>query len=704
MAARTKPRQGSSTTPSTRLGRFRAWLAGADHERRLSTRLLRWALVLVPAGFLLLVLFFGIAYATVHIPSPSELAGAHSTLVLDRRGRVMARLHAEADRVDVPAQQIPGVMRNAVLAAEDHNFYHHGGVSLPSIIRAGFVNLFHLGVRQGGSTITQQYVKNAYVGTQRTLLRKVKEAIVAMKLERKESKDQILTDYLNTIYFGRGAYGIEAAARTYFGVSARSLNLPQSALLAGVIRAPELLDPIRHPDAAMQRRNTVLGQMAGFGFISSEEAATAQKAALGAREGGTAKAPLVGAYFVEDVRRLLVSEYGAARVYRGGLVVRTTLDLTRQKAAEAAVRSVLDKPTDPEAALVSVDSDTGEVLAMVGGRKFSEQQFNLASQGHRQPGSSFKPFVLSAALQQDIALKSTFRAPASITLKTGFEPWKVSNYDKKDYGTIDLLNATEFSVNTVYAQLVLKVGPDAAAKAAKDAGIVSKLSAVPSITLGTSTVTPEELAGAYADFANGGTHIVPHIIRSITEADGHSLFKEAAIRKSAFDPKVANTVAYALTQVVQKGTGKRAQLGNRPVGGKTGTTENHVDAWFCGFTRQISTVVWMGYPQGGRTMEHVRGIAVTGGSFPAMIWKAYMEKAVEGTPVEPFGKPNFGGETLGATPVATTTSSPTATPTATPTVLPTTPGPKPSPTKTPKPKPSPSPSPSPTGAATATPG
>jgi membrane peptidoglycan carboxypeptidase len=213
-----------------------------------------------------------------------------------------------------------------------------------------------------------------------------------------------------------------------------------------------------------------------------------------------------------------------------------------------------------------------------------------------------------------------------------------------------------------------------------------------------------ELAGAYADFANGGTHVAPHLIRSITDANGREIFKEKAVRLNALDPKVANTVAYALTQVVQKGTGQRAQLGNRPVGGKTGTTENHVDAWFSGFTRQIATTVWMGYPQGGRTMEHVRGIAVTGGSFPAMIWKAFMEKAVEGMPVEGFGKPNFGGETLGATPVPTSTTSPSATPSAIPSIMPSkTPEPNPSPTNTGKPKPSPSPSPTGTATAGATP-
>jgi 1A family penicillin-binding protein len=669
-------------------------------ERRFFPRVKRSLLVGIPAGLVLLIVFFGTAYALVHVPQPSELAVARSTLVLDRNGHMIARLHAEADRIDVPARLIPPVMRQAVIAAEDHNFYHHGGVSIPSIIRAAFANLVGHGVRQGGSTITQQYVKNAYVGNQRTIWRKIKEAIVAIKLERKESKDQILTDYLNTIYFGRGAYGIEAASRTYFGVGARSLTLDQAVLLAGIIRAPEFLDPVRHPDRAKARRDVVLQQMAQLGFITGQQQAVAIATPIKVQAASVIRGPVTGAYFVEDVRRLLVNQFGAARVYRGGLIVRTTLDLSFQRYAEDAVHRVLDRPTDPEAALVSVDTDTGEVLAMVGGKKFSERQFNLASQGHRQPGSSFKPFVLTAALNNGISIRSRFKAPASITLQTGFEPWKVTNYDKHNYGALDLVEATEFSVNTVYAQLILKVGPDQAAQAAHDAGIVSKLDPVPSLTLGTSPVTPVELAGAYADFANGGMHASPHIIRSITDSDHHTLFSAAVAPVRAMEDKVANTVAYALTQVVKKGTGRGADLGNRPVGGKTGTTENHVDAWFCGFTRRVATTVWMGYPEGGRTMEHVRGIAVTGGSFPAQIWKAYMEKAVAGMPVEGFGQPTFAGQTLNATPSGSPSPSPSGstTPTGVPSVPPSnSPEPKPSPTKT---KPPPSPSPTPTGTGT----
>ena len=656
----------------------------------------RFLLVAVPVGFMLSVPLIGIAYALVDAPNPDEFATKNSTLVLDRRGRTIARLHAESERIDVPAAEIPDVMRKAAIAAEDHDFFRHHGVSLPAIARAAFANITGWGIRQGGSTITQQYVKNAYVGTERSIWRKAKEAIVAIKLERQLSKDEILTDYLNTIYFGRGAYGVEAAARTFFGSTARRLTLGQAALLAGVIRAPEINDPVRHPDRAKSRRDTVLNQMASLRLISEAAAAEAKTEPVDVRAGraGVSTSGIIGAHFVEDIRRLVVEQYGAARVYRGGLVVKTTLDLRLQKYAESAVRKVLDRPSDPQAALVSLDANTGEVLAMVGGRSYSERQFNLATQGRRQPGSAFKPFVLAAALEDGISIKSRFDAPASITLQTGFKPWKVSNYDRRDYGTLDLIEATEFSVNTVYSQLILKVGPKKAAELASKAGITSTLAPVPSLTLGTSEVTPIELAGAYADFANGGMHARPHLIKSIAESGGKVLFRSEIKPEPVLKEPIASTVAYALTQVVEKGTGKKAKLPGRPTAAKTGTTENHVDAWFAGFTRRIVTTVWMGYADGSaRTMQNVRGVAVVGGSFPADIWRAYMEKAVEGTPVEGFGAPTFAGELLNATPSPSPSPSPSGpSSTVLPSVAPTTsPEPLPSPTKKPKP-PSPSPS------------
>ena len=699
------PRSKSRAKDPSRLARSRAWLAGrTPDERRWPQRLKRFLIVAIPTGFLSLALFVGVAYALVRVPEPSDIATARSTLVVDRAGRHIARLHAEADRVDIPVSQVPRVMRQAVIAAEDHDFYRHGGVSIPSIARAAFANLTGLGIEQGGSTITQQYVKNAYVGRKRTMWRKVKEAIVAIKVERQLSKDEILGDYLNTIYFGRGAYGVEAATRTYFNRGARSLTLEQAALLAGLIRAPESYDPVREPEQAKARRDKVLRQMTELGYLTKAQADEAAAKEVVARKGTTAaSSAIAGAHFVEDVRRKLVTQFGSDRVYRGGLVVRTTLDLKLQRFAEAAVRGVLDKPSDPEASLVAIDTATGGVLAMVGGRQFSERQFNLASQGRRQAGSAFKPFVLGAAIDEGISIRSRFDAPARIQLETGFEPWKVENYDKKDYGTLDLIKATESSVNTVYAQLILKVGPKRAAEIAHQAGITSKLAAVPSLTLGTSPVSPVEMASAYSSFATGGMNASPYTIASIEDADEGVLFTAEVKPERALDQPVAETVAYALTQVVENGTGRSAQLGDRPVGGKTGTTEDHVDAWFMGFTRQISTALWMGYPEGGRTMERVRGIAVTGSSFPAQIWRAFMEKAVEGMPVVGFGKPSFEGEELNASPTATPSPSAAPSTTVVPSVVPTkSTEPQPSPTKTQQPDPSPSPSP--TASAQSTPG
>jgi penicillin-binding protein 1A len=691
----------SQRRPESSLGPFRSWLRGrSEQERTWPRRLLRYAIVAVPASFLLGMLLFGMAYAFVDVPEPSDIATARSGVVVDSKERRIGGLSAEADRIDIAFNEMPTILRDAVLAAEDDDFYRHPGISIPSIIRAAFANVTGLGVRQGGSTITQQYVKNAYVGRERTLWRKMKEAVVALKLERSWAKDEILAAYLNTIYFGRGAYGVEAAARTYFGIAAKDLNPAQAALLAGIIKAPETYEPSRAPEAARGRRDAVLRRMADLGKLSVEQASAAAATPVKVRSRSASMAATdAGAHFLEDVRRWLVARFGADRVYRGGLVVRTTLDLDLQRVAEASVREVLDRPDDPEAALVSIDTETGGVLAMVGARTFAERPFNLATQGRRQSGSAFKPFVLATALEEDLSIRTQFEAPAKITLKTGFEPWTVSNYDRRSYGRIDLESATEFSVNTVFAQLILKVGPKRTVETAHRMGIVSKLSAVPSLTLGTSVVSPLELTGAYTAFATGGMHADPYLVNEVKDATGETLYRAEQRPMRVLTERVAATAAHALTQVVEQGTGSRADLGSRPVGGKTGTTEDHIDAWFIGFTRRIATGVWMGFPEGGRTMERVRGVAVTGGSFPAQIWRAYMERATEGAPVEGFGEPDLSGDTPSPSPVPSPTPTPSTTvvPSQPPAASPT---PKPAPTKT---KP-PDPSPTPTATATGSPG
>jgi penicillin-binding protein 1A len=654
-------------------------------------------LVVAVAAILGPTLLGAFVYATAQIPDPGAIAGAQSSIVFDYKGRELGRLHAAEDRIDIPLAEMPMHLRRAVLAAEDKNFSSHGGLSPLGMIRAAVKNVLSRSIKEGGSTITQQYVKNAFVGSTRTPWRKIREAAIAIKLERSRTKDQILEAYLNTIYFGRGAYGIGVAARTYFGHQAKQLTLAESALLAGIIRAPESLDPSKHPSRALVARNRVLDLMVKLRWADPAAAAAVKRGKIctSAAPGCSVVVRPRGAsvsgrapYFLEDVRRSLVQDYGAATVYRLGLRVTTTLDRDAQEAAEEAVRSILDRDTDPEAALVAIDPATGGVRAMVGGRNFARSEFNIASQAHRQPGSTFKPFVFAAAVQDQISPLQTFRAPATITLKTGFEPWTVSNYDRKDYGTLSLLDATKFSVNTVYAQMILEIGPEHARNMAKLAGIGSKLSAVPSLALGTSEVTPLELTSGYATFAARGSYAKPHLIQRIADARGKEMFKAQTESFSAVGEDIADTVNFALQKVVTEGTGRRAAIG-RPAAGKTGTTESHRDAWFAGYTPNLAAVVWMGFPDGKRTMENVRGIAVTGGSFPARIWRAFMEKAVARMPVRAFAQP----PPL-STPSPTPSPSPSATRPGGP--LPTLPVPTGEPSGSPTPSESTSPSPTPT--------
>ncbi|MGH2828862.1 MAG: transglycosylase domain-containing protein, partial [Actinomycetota bacterium] len=524
-------------------------------------------------------------------------------------------------------------------------------------------------IKQGGSTITQQYVKNAFVGRRKNFFRKTKEALVAVKLERRWSKSQILDAYLNTIYFGRGAYGIEAAARAWFGIPAARLSLPQAALLAGIIRAPEALDPSRRNDSAVRRRNQVLDAMLAEGKITREqrdEAAGSAVTALPRRAGVGGRAP----HFLEAVRRELIERMGPDAVYRAGLRVRTTLDVDMQRAAEDAVAGVLDRPDDPEAALVAVDPATGSVRAMVGSRDFTKRQLDLATQARRQPGSAFKPFVLAAALEKGLSLGRTYRAPSRISIPTEAGPWSVANYDRRDYGSLGLIEATANSVNTVYAQLIVDAGAANVVDVAHRMGIASKLGAFPSLALGTEEVSPFELAGAYATFAAGGAHARAHVIARVVERGGDERYRFSQKAEQAIDPWVAARVTTALERVMASGTGRRAALG-RPAAGKTGTTESHRDAWFAGYTPSLATVVWMGYPDGTRTMERVRGAAVVGGTLPARIWKAFMQEALKNIPAKPFpapagtgsapsGSPSGPGNTAGATilPDATGTGSP----------------------------------------------
>jgi penicillin-binding protein 1A len=545
--------------------------------------------------------------------------------------RVLAVLRGSEARVLVDSADISPVMKQAIVAIEDKRFFEHRGVDLHGIIRAIWQDVRNNKVVQGGSTITQQFVKNTYVRSSRSISRKLKEAALAWQLEQVWSKDRILTAYLNTIYFGNGAYGIEQASRVYFGHSAEEMTLAEAALLAGIPQDPSLYNPVTNPKTTHLRRREVLQAMLDQHDITYNEFRAANRTPLPKAEDvhlpGT-RGP--AQYFVDYVKQQLVDRYGSGKVFGGGLKVVTTIDLGLQEQARQAIAKVLTLPDAPAAALVAIDPRDGRVLAMVGGDNYRQSQFNLAVQGERQPGSSFKPFVLASALEQGIS-PSTVLDSGPVTISLGDRNWYVHNYEGSNLGPIDLSTATVVSDNTVYAQLTHIVGPASVVETARRLGITSPLKSYFSIGLGGEAVNPLEMARAYASFADGGRRIDGSLIgnrpRVIMSVNGTA---NAPRERQAISQTNAEIVNQILQQVVQSGTGKRAQLPDgRPVAGKTGTTENYGDAWFVGYTPQLAVAVWVGYPNKLVPMlSQFEGQAVAGGTFPALIWKAFMETAL----------------------------------------------------------------------------
>jgi len=630
----------------------------------------------------------GFVLAQVDLPEEDPLLQSTFVCAADvteqcSEDNAMAKLSGEEDRVSVPLEEMPQVFIDAVLAAEDRQFFSHSGIDPVGIARALYRDLRNEGVRQGGSTITQQYAKNAYLSSERTVLRKLKEAVLAIELERELSKEEILERYLNIVYFGRGAYGAEAAARSYYGKSIRNIGLSEAAYLAGLIRAPETADVSNDPERATFRRDSVLAGMVRTGAITAEERDAAAAAPIedmarprSQRDSMTVlRGAEVGShYYVEYVRRLLYDKYGAERVNGGALRVYTTLDLDLQAAAHQAVWGTLDRPEDPAGALVSID-DAGRVLAMVGGRDFEASEVNLAlgraaGGTGRQPGSSFKPFVLATALEQGISLRSRFENEYEAVFPdaNAGEDWEVSNYDRGNEGVMDLVEATQISSNTIYAKLMLEVGPANAADVARRMGIRSELPVVNSLVLGAGEVSVMDMASAYSTFAREGEAIQPIVITRVEQVvDGEVRVLETASTKSerAIAETTAAQVSHALRQVVLDGTGTGANPGF-PAAGKTGTTQDYRDAWFVGYTPRLTTAVWMGFPdpdeQGNpRFMRDVRGRDVTGGSFPAQIWRSFMRAAVGDDDHGSFPSPTFTGEVMGAD-LTTTTSTTTTLP------------------------------------------
>jgi penicillin-binding protein 1A len=606
---------------------------------------------------------------------PSRVA--QTSLVLDASGRTVAALHGPEDRTAVPLAKVSRWMRLAVVDTEDARFWRHGGVDWLAVARAAARDLERRRVVEGGSTITQQYVKNTYVTGERTLRRKLAEAVHAWGLERRNAKQEILEAYLNTVYLGQGAYGVEAAAQTYFSSHADRLTLPQAALLAGMIRAPAAYDPFRHPRAAKARRAVVLARMERHGHLRPAARARAAAAPLGLRPGGPAgagrpdgPAPLRAPWFVGWVLDQLLDPadhrfdaLGTSRqarttsVFTGGLRITTTLDLAAQAAAERAVARVIGRRrADPYAALVAVEPGGGAVRAMVGGRDWwGDARFgrvNLATGaggGGRPAGSAFKAFALVAALERGIPPEAVFQAPDRLVVARPGRgaPWRVANYEGHGFGQATLRSATALSINTVYAGLLLRLGggdADRGARAVVEAagrmGVASPLRPVPSAVLGTGEVTPLEMASAYATLAARGRRATPFGVVRITGPDGRVLFRATPDTDRALRPGVAAIAADVLREVVDHGTGVGARIG-RPAAGKTGTTQDHADAWFVGFTPGLATAVWVGYPQGQVPMVPPRTPRrVSGASWPAAIFAGFMRAALAGRPHGRFPRPD----------------------------------------------------------------
>ena len=566
---------------------------------------------------------------------------------------VLAVLRGQESRVLLEPNEIAPWMKHAIIAIEDRRFLQHRGVDLRGIARAAWQDITNQELIQGGSTITQQFVKNAYVKNERTISRKVKEAALAWQLEQQWTKDEILTAYLNTIYFGNGAYGVQQAALTYFAKPASDLALHEAALLAGIPADPARYDPIANPRQARVRRTVVLRKLYEERKISRRDMLVAAVAPLPNAEDVRPSGiqPVAAPYFASYVKQQLIKELGPACVFGGGLRVRTTIDLDIQRIARRAIARWLDDPAGPTAALVAIDPRDGRMVAMVGGRNFRNSQFNLAAQAERQPGSAFKPFVLAAALEQGVAPVSTFESrPLQISLGDRF--WSVSNYEDVYLGDISLAEGTVHSDNAVYAQLTQLVGPGAVRNVAKRLGVLSQLNAYFAIGLGAEAVNPLELARAYAGFATNGIRVDSSIFgnqpRFASELSGCRQFRDATEDRVVAQPAIrrttAQTINYLLQQVVRQGTGRRAALADRPAAGKTGTTENYGDAWFVGYTPQLVTAVWVGYPHTLRPMEtEYDGEPVAGGTFPALIWKTFMESALRhrGDEPETFDPPPF---------------------------------------------------------------
>lgn len=622
------------------------------------TRFLPSLRILVVGGLSAIILAciaFAIGYATTEVPEPNLEATGQTSTIYYNDGKTPIGHYKIEDRRSVDIGEISEPMQKAAIAAEDTSFYENRGISIKGLSRAvvGVVTNQYAG---GGSTITQQYVKNFYLTNEHSLDRKVKEMFIALKIDQQQSKDEILANYLNTIYLGRRSYGVEVAAQNYFGKSAKDLDLAESALLAAMIQRPGAADPAENPEMYQDRFDYVIKSMVDEGFITQEQADQVEMPEVKAQSKEDSLSGQKG-YMWEYVRKEAMAKLGIdeSQLDRGGYNIVTTFDAKRMKEAEQAINDLpKDKPKGLQAGLVSIDPKTGGIEAFYGGKNYLDQAFNASTQGHAQAGSTFKPFALVAGFENGVRL--TDRYPGSpTTLNNDGTPWPVKNFGGSSYGPVTLLKATQSSINTAYAALNVQVGPDKTVDVAQRAGLSPNctkeqmasgdtgnctidLTPNAANVLGTPSVKVIDMATAYATFASNGVRHETHSIESVSK-DGEEVYKADTKGERVFDKAVAAETTYALRQVVNGGSGSYAQNLGRPAAGKTGTSTSNKSAWFSGYTPQLATSVVLYREVDGKSVPigaYGGRSEVTGGSFPIQVWTAYMKDALEGTKVEPF--------------------------------------------------------------------
>jgi penicillin-binding protein 1A len=642
-----------------RLGEDDAWGRTGRHRRRARAKHRRRLAII--GGLVVLVLGLiaagGITGAATIAPRCDldglrPVAIGQNSFVYAADGSLLGSIPAEKNRQPVPLNRISKWMRLGTIAIEDRRFYKHRGIDLEGIARALAADVQAGKVVEGGSTITQQLVRNLYISREVTFERKLIEACLAVRLNNRRSKQWILENYLNTVYYGNHAYGVQAAAQTYFSKPAWKLTLGQAALLAGLTQAPSVYDPLNKPASALRRRDQVLQAMLENGDITQRQYAEAVRDRELHLRPGEVYTRIREPYFFSFVREQLITQYGANTVRSGGLRVYTTIDRRFQQQARNAILRTLPYSDDPAAAIVAINPGNGAIRAMAAvtpGRRGN--QFNLASQARRLAGSTFKTFVLTAAVAEGVNPDSTSYTSRPFTYQrdSTSKPWEVSTYDRSYLGSVPISRATLASDNTVFAQLTLDLGADKVAAMAHRLGVRSNLKTrdgihVPSLGLGSAGVSPLDMASAYATLAAGGIYSEPMAIRKVVLPNG-KVDNDAGWGEPQRHRAVADWVADEVTEILEEnidsGTGTGAGIFfDRPAAGKTGTTDDHTDAWFCGYTPNLSTTVWVGYPQAQIPMESVHGISVAGGTFPATIWNLFMRSTIGNTDPVDFPQPS----------------------------------------------------------------